>query len=300
MEDSSVIQQETLVDDTEEESNEMTGVYGDIQELSEPVGENENNPVDDAHNERLVSLQMEFIEIMVVDEAPHVDAEQPIPQSSSPSKQEEKSSISEGEQHKQEEEENSLMQSSFPPPEAAAVEEEENSQMRPTFSLLGEDDSSKESSFPTEEEEDSTLQSSFSTEAEEDGNGENAAELDEESSEGTRSSSQEPNMEVIWPAEIMTFISSAPKEIDLSHLESEMKAIEDGKPNKGEPYYDSARDNNKETGEPAVMDVRKQHTENRQTWFWLGLVVLVLALLANCLLQPNYLSNTVSFVFLMK
>ncbi|KAK8499475.1 hypothetical protein V6N12_011560 [Hibiscus sabdariffa] len=305
-EDSVVVQQETPVHDAEHESNAMISDHGDIQELSEPVHENENNPTNAVHDERLASLGMELIEITIVDESVHVDAEQPTLQPSSPPKEEENSSISTGEQQ----EEDSLMQSSFPPPlppPAAAAEEEVNNSPKES-SVSTEEEGEEEEE---EEEEDSALQSSFSTEVEEDANGENAAELDEESSEGTWSSSQEPNMEVIWPAEIMAFISSAPKEVNLSDLESEMKAIEDGKPTKGEPNHYSDRNrfnrrdnndgrNNKETGEPAVMDVRKQHATKRQTWFWLGLAVLVLALLANCLLQSNYISNNISFAFPMK
>ncbi|GMJ01054.1 hypothetical protein HRI_003774600 [Hibiscus trionum] len=306
-EDSVRIQHETLVPDAEQENNAMTGNYGDIQELSGPVRENENNPMNGVQNEGIASLEMEFIEITVVDdEAFHVDAEQPTPQSSSLSNEEEKSSISTGE------EEHSLIQSSFPA-------EEEYSQMSSSFSIeddrIGEEEnedySPKESSFSTEEE-DSGLQSPISTEVE-DENGENEAEMDEDSSEGTWSSSPEPNMEVIWPAEIMTFISSQPKEMSLSQLESEMKAIEDVKTGKaGTHHYLSknmfdGRDNNsgknnKVTNEiaGAAMDVQKQHAAKPQKWFWLGLVALVLTLLANCLLQSNYLSNNVSFIYPMK
>ncbi|GMI73739.1 hypothetical protein HRI_001043200 [Hibiscus trionum] len=305
-EDSVVIQQEETVvhHAAEQESDSMTGNHGDIQELSEPVHENENS-LNAVHNERLASLGMELIEITIVDESVHVDAEQPTPQPSSPSKEEENSSISAGEQQQEEEEqeeEYSLVQSSFPAPAVAEEEEEDGAPKESSVSTEEEEEE--------EEEEESALHSSFSTEVEEDENGENAGELDEESSEGTWSSYPEPNMEVIWPAEIMAFISSAPKEVDLSLLESEMKTLEDGKPTKGEPHHYSDRNrfpfdnngarNNRETGELGVMDVRKQHAAKRQTWFWFGLVVLVLALLANCLLQSNYLSNSISFVFPMK
>ncbi|KAL4384151.1 hypothetical protein GQ457_15G021510 [Hibiscus cannabinus] len=84
--------------------------------------------------------------------------------------------------------------------------------------------------------------------------------MDEESSEGTWSSSPEPNMEVIWPEEIMTFFSSQPKEMNLSHLESEMKFNEDDRTTKRETH----RYLSKNTFEELEVAVRKEHAAKRQ------------------------------------
>ncbi|KAK8614531.1 hypothetical protein V6N13_068331 [Hibiscus sabdariffa] len=115
-EDSVIILHETLVDVAEQETNALTGNYGDIHALSRPVGENENNPTNGVQNKGIASLEldMELIEMTIVDEAFRVDAEQPRLHSSSPSKEEEKSSISTGKedmQGEEDEEEHSLIQS---------------------------------------------------------------------------------------------------------------------------------------------------------------------------------------------
>ncbi|KAG8488770.1 hypothetical protein CXB51_016777 [Gossypium anomalum] len=315
-------QEETLIHDAEQESNAMTGGYGDVEELSLSVGDTENNPMNGVENESNASLEMETIEITIEDEAvDHVDAEQPMAeesstlQSSLSSKEEDKSSISAAEEDA---EEYPLMESLHPAEENE--DEEEYSPLRSSFSVEDnriddgeeeEDDdddgeySTKESSFSTEEEKDSLLQSPLSTEDE---NGENVAGMEEESSEGAWSSSPEPNTEVIWPAEMMGVLSPESKEneMNVSYLESQMKSKEEPKTAKIETYHYLSKpkfDEKKKiaTEELVVMDVRKQHSAaKRQIWFWLGLVVLLLALLANCLLQSNYVSNSVSFVFPMK
>ncbi|MBA0757798.1 hypothetical protein Gotri_020864 [Gossypium trilobum] len=333
-------QEETLIHDAEQESNAMTGGYGDIEELSLSVGDTENNPMNGVENESNASLEMETIEITIEDEAvDHVDAEQPMAeesstlQSSLSSKEDDKTSISAGEE---EDEEYPLMESLYPAeeneeyplmeslhPAEENEDEEEYSPLRSPFSVEDnridddeeeeeeeEDDddgeySTKESSFSTEEEKESLLQSPLSTEDE---NGENVAGMEEESSEGAWSSSPEPNTEVIWPAEMMGVLSPESKEneMNVSYLESQMKSKEEPKTAKIETYHYLAKtkfDEKKKiaTEELVVMDVRKQHSAaKRQIWFWLGLVVLLLALLVNSLLQSNYVSNSVSFVFPMK
>ena len=235
--------QEIPIHDTEQESIEMPG---NIEEISRPVSD--HRPMNVVENESNDSLVMETIEIEIEDEAVNADAEQPAEEistlqsslSSVSSTEKEKSSFSTGEE---DEEEHSLMQSSFSAEEEDGEEyspmrssfsteeedeEEENSPIRPSFSTEEDDEeenSPMESSF-SEEEEDSPLQSSFSTE--EDENGENVTETEEESSEGTWSSSTEYNMEAIWPAEMMGILSPESKEINISHRISVKKFEEKG------------------------------------------------------------------------
>ncbi|XWS76597.1 hypothetical protein CRYUN_Cryun01aG0190300 [Craigia yunnanensis] len=313
---------EILIHDTEQESIAMTC---DIEEISRPVSD--HKPMNVVENESNDSLVMETIEIKIEDEAVDADAEQPAEEmstqqsslSSVSPKEEEKSSFSTGEE---DDEEYSLMQSSFSTEEEDEEEyspmrasssteeedEEEYSPIRPSFSTEEDDEaenSPMESSFSTEEgeEEDSPLQSSFSTE--EDENGENVTEMEKESSEGTWSSSTESNMEAIWPAEMMGVLSPESKEINISNRISVKKFEEKDTTAKIEDYLANALDesgsndgkNKKETQELVVMNDQKEHSAKWQIWVWLGLVLLLLLLLANCLLQPNYLSNSVSFVF---
>ncbi|EOX95154.1 hypothetical protein QUC31_004882 [Theobroma cacao] len=190
----------------------------------------------------------------------------------------------------EEDEECSLMQSSF---SAEDEDEEEYSPIRSSFSTEEEEGySPTESSFSTEEEEDSPLQSSFST-------------------EGTGSSSSESNMEAIWPAEMMGVLSPESKEMTISHLISVKKFEETDTTAKIEACHYSANmldesgSNNgkkkEETQEHVEKNDQKEHSAaKRQIWVRLGLLLLLLLLLANCLLQPNYLFNDVSFVFPMK
>ncbi|XVF22168.1 hypothetical protein REPUB_Repub12eG0150500 [Reevesia pubescens] len=58
--------QETLIHDTEQESIAMTGDYGDIEEISQPLSDHKSMNVDE--NESNDPLVMETIEIEIEDE----------------------------------------------------------------------------------------------------------------------------------------------------------------------------------------------------------------------------------------
>ncbi|XWS31754.1 hypothetical protein CRYUN_Cryun23aG0103100 [Craigia yunnanensis] len=312
--------QEIPIHDIEQESIAMTG---NIEEISRPVSDHRPmNVVENESNDSLVmeTIEMEIEDEAVDADAEQPAEEISTLQSllsSVSSTEEAKSSFSTGEEDK---EEHSLMQSSFSTEEDEEEyspmrssfsreeedeeeyspirpsfsteeedEEEESSPIRPSFSTEEDDEeenSAMESSFSTEEEEeeeeeDSPLQSSFSTE--EDENGENVTEMEEESSEGTWSSSTESNMEAIWPAEIMGVLSPESKEINISHLISVKKFEEKDTTAKIENYlaneFDESGSNDgkskKENQVLVVMNDKKEHSAKRQNWVWLGLVLLL-------------------------